>query len=428
MNTRLSVVFIIVCAFVQASCYWRQYGGKAYYFSHHDKVPRNYSAARDACNEQHGGAHLVSINSEGEQEFLSLNEKIYYFWIGLTCTTGSCNVVDLRWADGSRVTYHRDFSEMPAGRGALLLTHLGNWTYTHLFNDWPAYICERNDPCSTRPCLNNGTCLLNTTNGNWICKCQDGATGNRCSCDDNMCHNGRPCVNGADEPSCDCGEAFAGPRCELDIDECVDVDFCNGGICTNLHGGFNCTCPPTRQGDRCASDVNECQMAQGICQHGSTCRNEPAFNYTCDCVNGYIGEHCQIEINGNDNKEVAVSNEASIAMLAVGCLLTIVGAIALCLAITYVRTWKKRMMTTPKRQTYAAPEANTIGTELYEITNNPHGESKRDVSQTQESLTTTSAGSATANEPAHIYEFPEPDKVYVNTLQPETNTYDTLTF
>ena len=38
------------------------------------------------------------------------------------------------------------------------------------------------------------------------------------------------------------------------------------------------------------SDINECM--NDPCQNGGTCVNSPG-SYSCDCVEGYKGDHCQ---------------------------------------------------------------------------------------------------------------------------------------
>ena len=39
------------------------------------------------------------------------------------------------------------------------------------------------------------------------------------------------------------------------------------------------------------SDINECQGV--VCQHDGTCNDEIGY-YTCSCVTGYSGNHCEI--------------------------------------------------------------------------------------------------------------------------------------
>ena len=586
MKDRLTAVFIVSCAISTALCQWLQYNGSVYYFSDRAQPPdlRNYTDAVDACNEQHGGALLVSINSEEENRFLSNNGFSRYSWIGLMCEAGPCDIDDLLWADGSQVNYYRtSLSQIPAERAVALYANRARW-YTSAFRYRRFYICEKYDTCSFSPCLNGGTCLVNSTTGNWSCECPEYTSDDHCTCDDSYCENGRPCVNGENATSCDCGDAFTGSRCELDINECLDANFCNGGRCTNTHGGFACDCPSTRQGDRCENDVNECQVRPTICQNGAKCHNEPHFSYSCDCDDGYIGQNCQIDIdecastpcingacvdtvnfyscvcdngytgqhcdfdidecvsnpcnngacvdavnyytcncgtgymgehcdldidecenaseycspqsgclnshgsyscvcpigfegadcsddvneceahgchsNGectnyhgsytcvclpgydviNDcapqpssnrqdkNKEVGLSNEASIAMLALGCLLAVAGAIAVFIGVMFARKWKKPTFNNNRRHTYDEPEANPTDTELYEIKDSPtQSKANRGVSQIYEDVTATASVAVAGSCSAHIYQATEPDDPYANTIQ-EQDTYDKLTF
>ena len=302
MNQRITAVVIITCVISSALCEWRQYGGGVYYFSHLAQPPdlRNYTDAVDACSEQHGGAQLVSINSEEEHRFLTINSEGGSSWIGLMCEARSCVVADRWWADGSRVTYTGGISSV-GSTAAVIVFFIDPASDRFLATgaSYPKYyICERDDTCLSSPCLNGGSCLVNSTTGNWSCDCPEGTLDDNCTCDASFCENDRPCVNnGENETLCDCGEAFNGSRCELDIDECLDASFCNDGECTNSYGGFNCSCPTTRQGDRCEDDVNECEIRPRICQNGATCHNEPQFSYSCDCQDGYIGHNCQIDID-----------------------------------------------------------------------------------------------------------------------------------
>ena len=353
MDTRLSFVFVFTCVFSQVFCQWRQYDDKVYYYSHHHQDARTYSDAVDACNTEHGGALLVSINSEEENMFLAGNVDSSAVWTSLICRTDDrCNITNLRWADGSRVTYKYSINLLwMVGQSALFIDRNGAWgsnSYTHR----RYYICERADPCTSSPCVNGGTCLMNTATGNWTCDCPDSTGGENCACEDNICENNRPCVVVASEATCDCSEAFNGSRCELDNDECLDSNFCNGGGCANFYGGFSCICPPNREGERCADDVNECQATPSICEHGGTCINEPEFSYICHCSSGYCGRNCEAGI------DECVPQDAVIAMITIVCIMTVTVVIAVSFGVIYVHKLKKRIDTINRRQNYAAPEAN----------------------------------------------------------------------
>ena len=124
---KIALLCVVLCL-SQCSCYWRQDDGKVYFFSNRADPPvkNTYADAKDACNEQHGGAQLISINSERENNLASRFNYNVWYWIGLECTTGtSCEIADLRWADGSHISFTPDnvFSEIEAGKSAILHIH-----------------------------------------------------------------------------------------------------------------------------------------------------------------------------------------------------------------------------------------------------------------------------------------------------------------
>ncbi|KAJ7351103.1 hypothetical protein OS493_036559 [Desmophyllum pertusum] len=117
--------------------------------------------------------------------------------------------------------------------------------------------CEVNiDDCLTSPCR-NGTCidLVN----NYTCKCHVGFTGPNCdiiirNCSDDSCYPNVTCYKNMETISCGpCPHGLTGDgkSCE-DIDYCVNVTCKNGGSCVD---GLD--------------------------------------NYTCSCVKGFIGNHCE---------------------------------------------------------------------------------------------------------------------------------------
>ena len=42
-------------------------------------------------------------------------------------------------------------------------------------------------------------------------------------------------------------------------------------------------------------DIDECELTE-LCQNGGTCNNMDG-SYTCDCVSGFTGQHCENGIN-----------------------------------------------------------------------------------------------------------------------------------
>ena len=53
----------------------------------------------------------------------------------------------------------------------------------------------------------------------------------------------------------------------------------------------------TFTGVNCSEDVDECEDPVNTpCQNGATCVNT-FQNYSCSCVPGYMGQHCETEID-----------------------------------------------------------------------------------------------------------------------------------
>lgn len=70
--------------------------------------------------------------------------------------------------------------------------------------------------------------------------------------------------------------SLAGPKCNVEIDECASSPCRNGGKCIDEENGFHCLCPDGFKPPYCYSQVDEC--GSGPCVHGS-CRDD---------INGYI--------------------------------------------------------------------------------------------------------------------------------------------
>lgn len=70
--------------------------------------------------------------------------------------------------------------------------------------------------------------------------------------------------------------SLAGPKCNVEIDECASSPCRNGGKCIDEENGFHCLCPDGFKPPYCYSQVDECGSSP--CVHGS-CRDD---------INGYI--------------------------------------------------------------------------------------------------------------------------------------------
>ncbi|CAB3372768.1 Hypothetical predicted protein [Cloeon dipterum] len=83
--------------------------------------------------------------------------------------------------------------------------------------------CSTDNPCSTLPCLNGGTCF------------SDNAVSFKCAC----------------------LPGFSGDTCELNIMPCASSPCDAGATCLELDNGFTCQCPPGKTGMLCKQVVDD---------------------------------------------------------------------------------------------------------------------------------------------------------------------------
>eukprot|EP01130_Rhizamoeba_saxonica_P013112 TRINITY_DN555_c0_g1_i1.p1 TRINITY_DN555_c0_g1~~TRINITY_DN555_c0_g1_i1.p1 ORF type:complete len:819 (-),score=193.31 TRINITY_DN555_c0_g1_i1:44-2500(-) len=134
------------------------------------------------------------------------------------------------------------------------------------------------------------------------CSCHLGWTGADCTeklpnnCDLDPCLNGGLCVDGA----CQCnGTGYEGEICQINTDDCVDVD-CGNGECLNLVNDYICSCDSGYYGSDCSLVIpeNPCHgVGDNFCTNkvqGKCVNDEGAA--LCVCNSGYYGDSCENEV------------------------------------------------------------------------------------------------------------------------------------
>ncbi|XP_078659592.1 uncharacterized protein LOC144904521 [Branchiostoma floridae x Branchiostoma belcheri] len=119
-------------------------------------------------------------------------------------------------------------------------------------------------------------------------------------CDGVTCQNGGTCVDGDNTYTCDCVSGYVGDHCETQTD-CSDSSphcgyWASIGDCENNAGYMLANCPLSC--GVCTSDTDDCDGV--TCQNGGTCVDGDN-TYTCDCVSGYEGDHCETQTDCSDS-------------------------------------------------------------------------------------------------------------------------------
>ncbi|XP_025017965.1 uncharacterized protein LOC107368337 [Tetranychus urticae] len=149
-------------------------------------------------------------------------------------------------------------------------------------------------------CLNGGQCLEGP-GLEFKCHCLNGFKGDRCQtiinqCDPNPCFNGTRCISQIGDFSCVCPSDRTGKLCESLLVPCEVNDCQHGAVCLATSTSpqtRQCYCVPGFYGINCERHFNECMPAINVCANDGLCIEGPT-NYSCSCLNGFKGKHCEI--------------------------------------------------------------------------------------------------------------------------------------
>ena len=151
------------------------------------------------------------------------------------------------------------------------------------------------------PCLNGGTCLMDSENDyEYQCICPTGFTGSHCEsniddCAVNPCQNGGTCIDFVSDYKCYCNPGFVGTHCEENVNECSVNPCANGGTCHDSVNDFVCACPPGYSGKDCSIEINEC--VTNPCMNNGFCVDK-LNDFECRCLPNYSGKNCNILPDG----------------------------------------------------------------------------------------------------------------------------------
>lgn len=141
--------------------------------------------------------------------------------------------------------------------------------------------------------FSDGRCI-DEING-FKCVCENGFAGPYCEinvddCGNNPCKNDGVCIDKVNDFECRCMAGFVGELCETNVDDCKLRPCANGASCRDLVNDFECTCRPGFTGKFCNIDIDEC--ASNPCRNGAVCKQK-VDDYQCICLPRFTGKNCQ---------------------------------------------------------------------------------------------------------------------------------------
>merc|ERR1711962_173156 len=125
---------------------WKTFNDRCYYFSGYKK---SWNASENKCSELHPKAHLVSIVSKEEHEFISNNTGTSITWIGGNDIDAEGNWT---WSDGRPWGYFKWHSDEPNNiRNEDCLVEWNNFWWDNPCNrNWP-FVCSYALPDHCQP-------------------------------------------------------------------------------------------------------------------------------------------------------------------------------------------------------------------------------------------------------------------------------------
>ncbi|XP_062398032.1 neurogenic locus notch homolog protein 1-like [Sardina pilchardus] len=138
------------------------------------------------------------------------------------------------------------------------------------------------DDCGLKTCPEGQICVEASADSKSSCACAQGYQGSACDQDINECSAG-----------------WTGKDCSENIDDCVTAASAHGSTCHDRVASYICECPPGRTGLLCHI-IDSC--ITNPCPQSSHCLTNPINGEAvCNCHAGYVGPHCNIDVDECDH-------------------------------------------------------------------------------------------------------------------------------
>lgn len=105
---------------------------------------------------------------------------------------------------------------------------------------------------------------------------------------------------------------YLGRQCESRTQKyCYSHPCQNNGTCRENDTAYECNCVPGFSGRNCDVEINQCFSIS--CENNSTCGRVSAGQYRCHCTQGYTGSRCEFlqTVNFNNAAFIALQSAAN---------------------------------------------------------------------------------------------------------------------
>ena len=187
--------------------------------------------------------------------------------------------------------YFSLYEKDPCKNGAICKPENTNEFTCDCVPGYAGVICQDDiNECHSHEC-EHGICIDQINN--YTCNCYAGYSGRFCEdelneCSSQPCQNGGTCIDQVNDYECFCADGYLGPDCEYP-NKCLEKP-CQHGICQPVQDKHICSCDYGYKGDNCDLNINDCADIE--CENGGECL-DGVSKFDCTCYFGYKGRYCQ---------------------------------------------------------------------------------------------------------------------------------------